>query len=112
MRRYLDLIKENFFQFGIFCKQLSLDDKLKNAYTCIYENNGQFPLRVVEKLIQALLNTPYHEVYFDIFFSLTSLCKNLSTKDLKCTGTVGHNRTDACPTTSPANMKKKERGHF
>ena len=53
-----------------------------------------------------------HILYFDNFFSSTTLCRDLAEKSLRCTGTVRQNRTESCPFSNPSTMKKRERGAF
>ena len=59
-----------------------------------------------------LKNKRSHAVYFDNFFNSTILCRDLAMGQLKCTGTFRQNRTQNCPFTSPAAVKKQERGTF
>ena len=68
--------------------------------------------RVVNILTDVLKNKRSHAVYFDNIFSSTILCRDLAMGQLKCTGTIRQNRTQNCPFTSPAAMKKQERGTF
>ena len=74
--------------------------------------NGPLGERVVKTLTAVLKDNSNHSVYFDNFFSLTSLCGDLADKKLKCTGTIRQNRTQSCPLTHPSAVKKNERGVF
>ena len=74
--------------------------------------NGPLGKRVVKTLTAVVEDNSNHSVYFDNFFSSTSLCRDLADKKLKCTGTIRQNRTQSCPLTHPSAMKKNERGVF
>ena len=63
-------------------------------------------------LTNVLENKRSHAVHFDNFLNYTILCRELAMGQLKCTGTIRQNRTQNCPFTSPAAMKKQERGTF
>ena len=68
--------------------------------------------RVVNKLTAVLENYSNYAIFFDNFFSSTAFCRDLARKGLRCTGTIRQNRTQNCPLTLPAVMKKNERGVF
>ena len=68
--------------------------------------------KVVNTLTNVLENKRSHAVYFDNFLNYSILCRELAMEQLKCTGTIRQNRTQNCPFTSPAAMKKQERGTF
>ena len=68
--------------------------------------------RVVNTLTDVLKNKCSQVVYFDNFFSSTILCRDLAMGQLKCTTTIRQNRTQNCPYTFPAAMKKQVRGAF
>uniref|UniRef100_H2ZUM7 PiggyBac transposable element-derived protein domain-containing protein n=1 Tax=Latimeria chalumnae TaxID=7897 RepID=H2ZUM7_LATCH len=68
--------------------------------------------RVLEKLTVILQNVCNHAIYFDNFFSSTTLCRKLSDKGLQCTGTIRMNRTENCPLTEPVLLKKSDRGTY
>ena len=68
--------------------------------------------RVVNKLTAVLENYSNHAFFFDNFFSSKALCRDLIRKSLRCIGTIRQNRTQNCPLTLPAVMKKNERGVF
>ena len=74
--------------------------------------NGPLEERVVKTLTAVLEDNSNHSVYFDNFFSSTSLCRYLADKKLKCTGTIRQNRIQSCPLTHLSAMKKNERGVF
>ena len=62
--------------------------------------------RVVNELTEVLEENSNHILYFENFFSSTTLCRDLSEKRLRCTGTVQQNRRESCPFSSPSTMKK------
>ena len=67
---------------------------------------GPLGERVVNELPEVLEENSNHILYFDNFFSSTTLCRDLAEKSLRCTGTVRQNRTASCPFSNPSTMKK------
>ena len=74
--------------------------------------NGPLGERVVRTLTAVLKDNFKHFIYFDNFFSSTSLCRNLANKKLKCTGAIRQNRAQSCLLTHLSDMKTNERDVF
>ena len=103
-------------KFGIKVRFLAFSQGYPFSFQVYTGKDGSSdkPLRerVVNTLPDVLKNKRSHAVYFDNFFSSTILCRDLAMVQLKYTGTIRQNKTQNCPFTSPAAMKKQERGTF
>jgi len=67
---------------------------------------------VVVDLIHGLPEGLKYNLYFDNFFTSMQLLDHLTARGVGATGTLRANRTDKCPLITPADMKKKDRGHM
>ncbi len=74
--------------------------------------SGPLGERVVDKLTQCLEDKSLHTLYFDRFFSSTTLCRKLADEGLRCTGTVQVNRIENSPLTPSHEFKKQARGNY
>lgn len=63
-------------------------------------------------MLEPVVNTNCHVVFFDNFFTSHKLLTDLTEKNIRACGTVRENRTGHCPLVSNKEIQKKDRGSY
>jgi hypothetical protein len=81
---------------------------------CGKDENRKNPLgsHVINTMLEPVVNTNCHVVFFDNFFTSHKLLTDLTEKNIRACGTVRENRTGHCPLVSNKEIQKKDRGSY